>query len=267
MIVTDAERGDWVVDRLEVERAAPTAMRSLCRAPGAVRAGLATWVHVQIADLGGPARAAIAAGGSVDLDAILHLERVASFLAYADAHAASDCPFWLDQSEDFVGVHGDGGRFVIMAETRGGGHLLMGSSGVRLGGLGGGRALLGWGISSRLLFGLGGEIGVSGELVSGTGTTAVEGSFAGAVPVLLRITEVDWLFDVELAATALFRNGASIVPGVRAAFGVGLQTLRYGAFKPFGTLWLGYEFHPANGPYPEAHILGIGTRVGIDWDP
>ena len=40
-----------------------------------------------------------------------------------------------------------------------------------------------------------------------------------------------------------------------------------GAFSPHAMLWLGYEFHPQRGSDEPFHVIGFGTRIGVDIDP
>jgi hypothetical protein len=76
------------------------------------------------------------------------------------------------------------------------------------------------------------------------------------------------VFDLEVAPAVRIDPGEDILPiGARAAFGVGLTTMRNASFMPYGVLWLGYEVHPASGSDPADHSLRVGTRVGVDVDP
>jgi hypothetical protein len=38
-------------------------------------------------------------------------------------------------------------------------------------------------------------------------------------------------------------------------------------FMPAIQLWLGYELYPAQGDFAAQHVIRVGTRVGLDWDP
>jgi hypothetical protein len=199
----------------------------------------------------------------------LALERTRALLRYAQAHAAEDCPFWLEPDPEFRGVQVDDGRFVVLAETMGFGSVLVERGEAGLGGGGGGRLMLARGFGPRLTLGLGGELGGTGAFVEDEeGARGIETTFTAGVPLLLRLTSYSRIFDFDVAARFRVDPGEALPPpGVRASFGAGISTMRASAFMPYGVLWLGYEYHPPFRDDPADHSIHVGTRVGVDWGP
>ncbi|MBI5518254.1 MAG: hypothetical protein HY909_31070 [Deltaproteobacteria bacterium] len=268
-IVESHQRTDWVVDRVEVDALAAVTLRSACQTPPAARRRLAAWLDAELARQGGTARAVYEAhGGSLSAASeALTLERVRLLSRYAEEHAAEDCPFWLTPRGRFSGVHGDARRFVVLAESLGGGGLLIRGGDVTLVGGGGVRLLPGVGVSERVTLAAGIELGGLGTL-GANGESGVQALVSGAVPVLLRLQDGSRIVDLEAALTGTWRSREQPLDvGVRVSAGLGLVTLRVGSFMPYGLLWVGYEFQPAPQREGDAHIVQLGTRVGIDWDP
>jgi hypothetical protein len=223
-------------------------------------------VEAEKARLGGDARTAWLSSGK-DLDAVedlIELERVRAALATVDERA--ECPFWLEADPDFIGLQGDAHRFVMYIESRGQLALNIQDSGsARFSGGGGGRVLLGGGLSDRvtLLSGIevggGGRFGEDGKL---------SGVLTGAVPVLVRLSDAGTAWDLELAAVSFLEGSKSWPPGLRAAIAFGFITPRVGgAFSPQAMFWLGYEYHPRRDDEEPFHIIGLGTRIGVAIDP
>lgn len=260
----------WVVDRYEIAEVIPKVARSLCEAGPETRLGVIRWLEARIEAEGGPARDAWERNGH-DEDAIgelLTLERTREVLREGHARAEEDCPFWLEPDDEFAGVHGDANRAIVMAESLGGFGLVVRDGRVALGGGGGGRLMLGWGLDVRRTMAFGLEVGGVADLTENDdGSRAVAARFAAAAPVLLRLRDSLRIVDFEIAPTVRFTEQRIRPPGFRASVGGGLSTLRLGGFMPHGLLWIGYEYQPSwDGAGPE-HSVRIGTRVGIDWDP
>ena len=261
----------WVVDRVQLENNAESAMRSVCQVEPEKRKALEAWLDRQLALEGGSAAEIYRKSGR-DLDAAsraLELERVRALLRYGDERAAADCPFWLEPDPNFAGVQGDEGRLVLLADTLGYGSIVLEGGDAALGGGGGGRLLVGHGFGPQLTLAVGAEIGGSGAFVDNDkGSRSIETTFSGAVPVLLRISNLSRVFDFEVAPTVRFNPGVDVLPpGVRASVALGFSTMRSSSFMPYALLWLGYEYHPSDDRGPADHSLHAGTRVGVDWDP
>lgn len=261
----------WVIDRVQLEANAEGAMRSVCQVAPEQRRALSAWLDARIANKGGSAEQVYRTHNR-DLGAassVLELERVRALLQYADARAAQDCPFWLEPTPEFRGVQSDSDRVVVLAETLGYGSLVFERSAAALGGGGGGRVLVGSGFGTQWTLAAGGEIGGSGAFIENEmGKRSIETTFSAALPVLLRLSRYSRLFDFEVAPTLRFDPDTDILPpGVRTSAAVGFSTMRSAAFMPYASLWLAYEFHPADNRGPADHSLHVGTRVGVDWDP
>jgi hypothetical protein len=261
----------WVVDRVQIENNAEAAMRSACQVEPERRRTLAAWIDQRIRARGGSAELVYRKHGK-DLGAaseILELERVRALLQFAEAQAEADCPFWLDANPDFRGVQSDDARIVLLADTLGYGSLVLERHNSALGGGGGGRLLVGYGLSPEWMLALGGEVGGSGNFVRNEmGSRSIETTFSAAIPVLLRYARYSRLIDLEVAPAVRFDPDTDILPpGVRTSVAVGFSTMRAATFMPYAMLWLAYEYHPADDRGPEDHSFHIGTRVGVDWDP
>jgi hypothetical protein len=265
------ESAEWIVDRLEVEGIAQSVMRSACQVDAPARERLIGWLDARIADAGGPAEAAYRRNREAPIDEALSLERVRAVVQYADAHA-HECPFWLEVDPYFDGVQTDARRFVLLAESFGGGGLILSRGGVRLGGGGGGRLTLAWGLDQRLTLGVGAEVGGIGTFggEDDSGARALVARFTAAVPLVLRITNLSRILDLELAPNARWSpSDLRLPPGVRVGVAYGVSTVRVGPFMPTAMLYLRYEYLPASrdGIDPSEHLILVGTKVGIDFDP
>lgn len=261
----------WVVDRVQLENNAEDALLSVCQVAPDKRARLAAWVDAELARAGGSAERIYRERGrdrAAASDA-LQLERVRALLRYADEHAATDCPFWLEPEPDFLGVQGDEGRLVVWAETVGYGSLVFERDDAAIGGGGGGRVLFGYGLGPQLTLALGGEIGGAGAFIENErNTRTIETTFSAAVPVVLRMSKLSRVLDLELGPIVRINPDRDLMPpGFRGALALGFTTMRSSSFMPYALLWLGYEYHPPLPGDPEDHSLHIGTRVGVDWDP
>lgn len=271
-LVRSQARDEWTVDRIAQDEIAPGVAWSACQVAPDRRRALLSWLDGQIASeesrLGGDAKAAWLARGKDlgDVDDLLELQRVRAALASIDERAAADCPFWLEEDPEFIGMQGDAHRFVLYVESRGQLALnVQSSGGARFSGGGGGRVLLGGGLSDRvsLLSGLevggGGRFGEDGSL---------SGVLTGALPVLVRFANAGSALDLELAAVSFLEGSKAWPPGIRAAIAVGFQTPRVGgSFAPHAMFWLGYEYHPRRDDEEPFHVIGLGTRIGVAIDP
>lgn len=259
----------WTVDRVEIQEAAAQAEPSACRVPKQRRANLYKWVEQRIAIEGGPAEQQFARGVERDeLDDVIALERTRSLLDSIELHVPEDCPFWVRASEDFEGIHSVANRFVAIAESMGGGSLSIGSGRV-LAGAGGAVRLFGaYGPGPHLQLALGLEAGGDAVLEEETrGTLAPEGAFRFGAPLLVRWTDIDRVYDVELAAVTRLTSRELTPWGLRVAIAGGVSGLRRLGFMPALQIYVGYEIYPEQDIFALQHVLRLGTRVGLDWDP
>lgn len=271
-LVRSQARDEWTVDRVALDGIRAGVAWSGCQVAPDKRRGLVSWLDGQIAAerarLGGDAKTAWLARGK-DLDEVedlIELERVRAAIASLEERAASDCPFWLEEDPEFIGMQGDAHRFVMFVESRGQLALNIQSSGkTRASGGGGGRILLGGGLSDRVTLMAGVEVGGGGRFGD---DGSLSGVLTGAIPVLVRLANAGSAIDLELAAVSFLEGSKSWPPGVRAAIALGFVTPRVGgAFSPQAMFWLGYEYHPRRDDEAPFHIIGLGTRIGVDIDP
>lgn len=259
----------WTVDRVEIEESAGQAEPSACRVPKEQRKGLRDWVEARIAEQGGPAEAQYKAGVDIDdLDDVIDLERTRALLDEVEAHLPADCPFWVKEEKSFGGIHQTSRRFVLIAESVGGGSLVITEGKTRAAGGGGARIMPSYGINSYWQIAAGIEVG--GEAIlekTEEGSLEPVGAFRTGIPVELRLTDVDRIYDLELALVNRFRDGEITPLGGRAALAGGVSGLRRLGFMPAIQIWLAYEHYPAQDQQPASHVLRLGTKVGIDWDP
>lgn len=266
--VESQEGTGWVIDRHEIAEVLPEVARSICEADAETRLGVIRWLEEQIRQEGGPARELYARDSDADIDTLLTLERTRDLIRAGHDGAEDDCPFWLEQDPSFAGVHGDAARLIVIAESLGGGGLILRGSELAIGGGGGGRLLFGYGLDVRHTLAIGGEVGGVAELVeTGDGGRTVVARFMAAAPVLLRTRNGLAVVDLELTPVVRFSADRIRPPGFRAAIGGGVSTLRLGAFMPHALLWIGYEYQPPWDGGPAEHSIRVGTRVGVDWDP
>ena len=271
-IVDSRARFEWVADRIEAEAAARQALRSLCLVEAPARGRLRVWLASEITASGGPAAGQFAAGTPVgDLTEVMRLERVRAIMDVVEPRVPGECGFWAQATPDFSGVQTDAHRFVLLLETNGGGQIYLGRSPLTFGGAGTGRLLAGYGLSDRFTLAAGAELGGASTFPRDkvTGTRSVQAGFLGGVPMLLRYARSTFLADTDLAMTARAPedNLEGWQYGFRVMQGIGTSEPRIGDFMGYLLFTVGYEIVPGNVQHDTAHILRIGTRLGIDWDP
>jgi hypothetical protein len=260
----------WTVDRVELAEAAAQTEPSACRVPPQHRKALRDWLGQRIAALGGPAEQQYRAGRDIgDLDEVIDLERTRALLDDVELHLPADCPFWVKASEDFSGLHSAAHGVFVIAESMGAGSLSLVDGRIQAGGGGAARLFAGYGISTHWQLAVGIEAGGDAILQkeSGSDTLAPEGAFRFGVPAFLRLTDIDRIYDVELAAVARLQDKEFKPWGARVGLAGGVAGLRRLGFMPSLQLWLGYEVFPAQDGLKTEHVMRLGTRVGIDWHP
>jgi hypothetical protein len=259
----------WTVDRVEIEEAAAQAEPSACEVESGQRASLRRWLDERIAAAGGPAAEQFRAGVKRDqLEDVIDLERARALLATVELHVPADCPFWVVPRSDFEGLHSVANRFVLLAESMGGASLSFTRGAVQAGGGGGARLFASYGFGTNVQLAVGVEAGGDAMLAKEErGKLAPEGAFRFGAPLLARWIDIDRIYDVELAAVTSLADGELSPWGARLALGGGVNGLRRLGFMPALQLWLGYELYPAQDGFSTQHVLRLGTRVGIDWDP
>jgi hypothetical protein len=264
----------WTVDRIEIAEAATQAEPSACRVTPKHRKALRDWVRERIVAAGGGAEQQYRAGVHIDdLDDVIDFERVAALLEDVELHVPADCPFWITPSDQFEGLHTTANRFILIAESMGAGSLSLVANRVVAGGGGAARVFAGYGFSPHWQLAAGLEGGGDAILQkpndkdAGEGALNAVGAFRFGVPAFLRLTDIDRIYDFELAAIARLKDGDFSPWGARVAIAGGVAGLRRLHFMPALQLWFGYEIFPAQNGLQAEHVLRLGTRVGVDFDP
>ncbi len=270
-LIRSQARSEWTVDRLALDNIGPGLAWSACQVAPEKRESLLSWVEGEIANetarLGGDAETVWRKNGKDlgEVDDLIELNRVRQALVGLNERAASECPFWLEADPGFIGMQGDANRFVMFIESRGQLALNLREDSARFSGGGGGRILFGGGLSDRVTLMAGVEVGGGGRFGD---DGELSGVLYGALPILLRLPDAGSAIDLELAAVTFLEGSRGWPPGIRAAIAYGFVTPRVGgAFSPHAMLWLGYEFHPQRGSDEPFHVIGFGTRIGVDIDP
>ncbi|MDB4988007.1 MAG: hypothetical protein JWN04_3185 [Myxococcaceae bacterium] len=266
-------RVGWTVDRVEIEEASVQAEPSACHVAPAHRKALRSWVSERIAAEGGPAELQYKGGVDVDeLDDVIDLERTRALLDAIELHVPADCPFWVKPDEHFKGLHSTAKRWVLIAESMGAGSLSLVNRQVQAGGGGAARIFGGYGFSTHWMAAAGLEGGGDANLQKqnskgGDTSLAPQAAFRFGVPAILRLTDLDRIYDLELAAVARLSDGKFTPWGARVGLAGGVAGLRRLGFMPSLQLWFGYEVYPAQNGLQAEHVLRLGTRVGVDWHP
>jgi len=262
-IVEVQQAGGWRIDRYEIEDMIPSALMTVCRVPVATRARVLAWYEKRIALLGGPAEKAYQ-GDLSAIKPLVFLTRVRDLLVETNKRALRECPFWLSPDPGFHGIQSDRHRFNLNVETGGLIQLRKTEGSWTYGGGGVIRGLLSRGFEhTTILFGP--EFAGGAMLKVGGGGTVVINYFP-AFPVVLRLHDRTWHYDIEVAAVSLFQaTDTRFSFGVRFGVGGGIQGRRTRGLIPWAGLAFAYEtYFP--GARPQATFLRGGLRVGVVWN-
>jgi hypothetical protein len=265
-IVEVAEDAGWTVDRTRIEQNGEAALHSACQVTPEARVSLQKWLSEQIAAAGGPAEQRFRAGSRLDaIEETLALERTLALLQYAQAHAANDCPFWLRPDATFRGEQGDYGHLVILGETQAFGTVAVPGPIPALGG--GGRILVGGGVTRRLTLALGADLAASGTFVPSSSSQGVDAYMTLAAPTLIRLLSFSRIYELELAPVMRFSHGDSAwPPGARVEVGFGYAGVRTTSWMSYFMFYAGYEVHGRERSAID-HTFQLGTKLSIDWLP
>ncbi len=272
----------WLVDESELTVLVPDAMKSACQVTAEDRVAALVFLDGRVADLGGDA-ANVWRARDKDLDNIKELllaTRGRLLLRRADEWArAGRCPFWLEPSLAFGGVHTQGGRFVLSVE--GGGRLTeeFALGRVRYGAGGSGRLMGGYGVSETWVLAAGLEFGGLARFTNlqlGTQSELPQLVGFAAAPVVAR-----WLFgrsahgEIEAGPMAYIDSGSAdpntgrvsghFDPGIHGGVALGGTYLRLqrGVIPKFSVA-LTVDYVPGAAGRPAVTQVGIGARTGID---
>lgn len=272
-LATDLERivevqqsGGWRIDRYELEDMMPSALTSLCRVPVETRSALLAHYDQRIAALGGPIE--VAWSKTKDLSALkplLFVSRVRALLAEAMKRAPAECPVWVEPDPRFHGLQSDRHRFTLNVETGGLVQFRRSADRWTYGGGGVIRGLIGRGFDhTSILFGAEFGGGAMLRVPDGNGTLVI--NYFPALPVVFRMHDRTWHYDVELAPVALFQaDDTRRSYGIRFGLGGGVQARRSRGVIPWAGLAVAYE-HYFPGVRPQMIFLRGGLRVGITWN-
>lgn len=267
-IVETRERGEWMIEYAEVERATPKAMQSVCQVDSARVRDLSSWITSQIEQKGGSPEEQFEDGVPLrKLREELSLGRTRAVLRSAE-DKRDRCPFYLRPSDDFRGVHQTTSRFVLLGESVATVSTSIRGNSVFTGAGGAGRLMPAWGVSHRLLVGIGAEVGGTAGLspLSGDEDQELETRVQGSVPLLLRFSDLATIIDLEVAATGV-TSPTKPAPdwGFRASVAGGVSTVRINKLLPYFTVMVAYQYFPWTNP--RTHMILAGTRIGFAFDP
>lgn len=262
-LVEIQQAGSWRIDRYEIEDMMPAALMTVCKIPKQVRVRAIAYYDRKIGEEGGPLEEAWKRDKELSHHkTLLFYTRVRALLQAADERAATECPVYLAPEPDFHGWQSDAHRWALHVETggllqirRSVGHWTYGGGGVI-------RVLFGRGFGRHsILFGpefAGGamlRVGADGFVVN----------YFPAFPVVLRIHDRTWHYDVEVAPVALFQaDDIHRSFGFRFGVGAGTQARRTRGVIPWAGIGFAYESYPS-GARPAAQFLRGGLRFGIVW--
>lgn len=267
-IVAAEEAGGWFLDRSALEAIHPTVMESACRAGRAARLGALEELRARQTALGSPESVFRAAGQRLTGDVIdsLHVARQLQALEQAEAEVLN-CPFWVVPG-GFRGLQVYRHRWVLSLETGGVAQVRQTENTWTLGGGGAGRLLTGYGFRAPVTVLGGFEFGGGAMLDPGTVPTQFLVNYFPAVPLLVRVHDVAWHYDFEVAAVSLFQaTDFDLSYGGRVGFGLGVSALRTRGFIPWAGAALAYDHYFESGGRASAHIVRAGLRIGAVYDP
>lgn len=269
-IVDAEESSGWFLDDQAHDSIRGTVLDSVCRAPRPARGEALRELQQRHAALGKARERFEQAGNQLtdEVEEALFVERQLAALTFAVERAGEDCPFWLGVEPDFQGRQTDRNRFSLSLESGGNAQLRETEGTWTLGGGGLLRILAGYGFGGRATV-LGGiEFGGGAMIKPRTEPTEFVINYFPALPVVLRLRNLAWHYDIEAAPVALFQaDNGDFSYGVRGAFGIGLSALRTRGFLPWGGAALAYEYYVPSGGRAAQHFIRGGLRVGFMWDP
>jgi hypothetical protein len=273
----------WFIDEAELLGALPDAMKAACQVTEGTRKEALDWLD----------QAIVARGGEVDrvwrergksmrkVSDLLLLSRTRLVLRRADEWVRSGrCPFWLEASSSFAGVHTMAHRLVLTVE--GGGRFTqefaLGS--VRYGGGGSGRVLLGYGLTETLVLSAGPEFG--GGAVFTNLQLGEQSEFPRLVGMMALPVVARWHRglsahgEIEVGPMGYIDQGSAdpvtgkvnfnINWGIRFGAAVGGSYLRLQrGMMPKFDLSFTVDYLPAVDGQPALTQIGFGARTGIDF--
>lgn len=264
-----AESSSWFLDAQKHTEILPDVLDSVCRVGPETRQAALGVLEQRLRRAGTPEILYERDGErSSAVDRALEVQRQLDALTVASERAALDCPFWVEVDPEFSGRQTNRDKLTLNLETGGILQLRQTEGRWTYGGGGYGRFLLGQGFGGHLTLLGGAELGGGAMLRPGTRPTEFLVNFFPALPVVFRVREVSWHYEIEAAAVGLFQaEDISLSYGARIGAGIGLSALRVRNLIPWAGLAIAYEQYFPSGGRERAHFIRGGLRVGFPWDP
>lgn len=267
-VVAAEEVDDWFTDREAMRSIEEHLLPSLCRASLDARAQALRELMQEHAALGDP-RALFSAQGELTPEvrrARTAERRLQALQQSLDRQA--ECPFWIRPAPGFHGLQSDRKRLTFSAESGGDVQFRYTQRHLTFGAGGGGRLLVGWGFDGKYTLLFGPELGGSALLRPNSNASELVINYFPALPALLRVRQLTWHYDLELAPVALFEaDNTRISYGARVGVCFAFTALRRHNVLPWAGLALGYEYYFPGGGREAIQFVRSGLRIGLPWDP
>lgn len=266
-IVRAFEGAGWFHEETVLADIHPILMESVCRSSDAARAEALRVLDVL--DSRDPKELFAAAGRKLtdEVEAALTAQREFVVLEHALQVTAEECPFWVVPELGFSGRQTARNKWALNLESGGLVQLRHDNGKWAAGGGGNGRLLGGRGFGDHWSLLGGGEFG-GGALLRSSDTGQFTINYLPAIPVVLRYSHLDWLYDLELAPVALFQShDTRLSYGGRLGVAVGVTVLRSRGFLPWAGVAVMGEHYVPSGGRESTQLLRAGVRVGVRWAP
>ncbi|MEZ4220995.1 MAG: hypothetical protein R3B13_08700 [Polyangiaceae bacterium] len=267
-IVASEELTGWFTD-VEAHRAMrSTLLESVCRAAPEARRRALQMLQRRAARAGDARQLfALRREMSDEVATARRRERERDALTRA-LRDTDECPYWVEVERPFRGRQTDADRPSLSLETGGLLQIRRTEGTWTFGGGGYGRLLAGYGFSTTATLLLGPEFGGGAMLKPNTEPTEFVINYFPAIPVVLRLHDVAWHYDIEAAPVALFQaDDGRFSYGGRIGGGIGVKALRTRGFIPWAGFAAAYEHYVPSGGRDRAHFLRGGLRFGLMWAP
>jgi hypothetical protein len=266
-IVRAFEREGWFHEETVARDIHPIVMESVCRASEGARVQALSVLDA--IDIGDPRSLYERAGRELtsEVESALRAQREFLVLQHALAAIATECPFWVESEHGFTGRQTLRNKWALHLESGGLVQLRKEDAKWSAGGGGNSRLLGGRGIGDSWSLLGGAEFG-GGALLRSSNSGQFTINYFPAIPVVLRYSQVDWLYDLELAPVALFQShDTRLSYGGRLGVAIGVSVLRSRGFLPWAGVALMGEHYVPSGGRGSTQFLRGGVRVGIRWAP
>lgn len=269
-IVWAEESSGWFVDETHLAGLLPTMLQTVCRATPEARREALRRLETERREAGDPRERFVRAGDKLDDEATraLTIDRQHALLARSIQSVESSCPFWVKPEAGFDGRQTDANRWGINLESGGLLQLRKTAGYWTYGGGGVGRLLLSYGFRGSFTLLAGAEVAGGAMLRPGTGASEFVINYLPALPVVLRLHDGSFHYDLEVAGVSILQAD-NLHPsfGGRIALGLGVSALRTRFFIPWAGFGLAYEHYLEGGGRSREEFFRAGFRVGAVWNP